>query len=124
MSGAIVLISNKIRCIARSPSSSPLYAPAAFEGSGKTPVTVSCPHPFVHSKMNAHEFMDGYILFMFEPSVTATRVLFLIALSIQFPRPVHRSSFHSQSQSHESITSLKVNGIVACCGQVVCVTTR
>ena len=121
MSGAIVLIAKKIRCIASSPSSSPLYAPAAFEGSGKPPVSRPC--PFVHSKMNAHEFMDGYILFKYEPSVTATRVLFLIALSIQLPRPVHRSSFHSQSQSHESITSFKVDGIVACCGRLVCETT-
>ena len=114
MSGLIVLIANKIRCIANSPSSSPLYAPAAFDSSGKPPVSLPC--HFVHSNMNAHEFMDGYILFLYEPSVTATRVLFLIALSIQLPCPVHWSSFHSQSQSHESITSLKVDGIVAFCG--------
>ena len=67
MSGLIVLIANKIRCISNSPSSSPLYAPAAFVSSGKP--HVSRPFPFVHSNMNAHEFMDGYILFMYGPSV-------------------------------------------------------
>ena len=74
MSGMIVLIANKIRCISNSHSSSPLYAPAAFDSSGKP--SVSRPCPFVHSNMNAHEFMDGYILFMYKPSVTATRVFF------------------------------------------------
>ena len=114
MSGLNVLIANKMRWIANSPSRTPLYAPAAFDSSGMPPV--SCHRPFVHSNMNAHEFMDGYILFMYEKSVTATRVLFLIDLSIQLPRLVHWRSFPSQSQSHESITSLKVDGIVACCG--------
>jgi hypothetical protein len=99
-----------------------INAPAAINSSGKPPVSRPC--LFVHSNMNAHEFMDGYILFMYEPSVTATSVLFLIAFSIQLPLPAHQSSFHNQSQSHESMTSLKVDGIVTYFGWLVCEMTQ
>ena len=107
----------RIRWIARRPMSSPRYEPASVVCSEKAPVIR--PLFFVHSKIKAQEFMLGKRSFMYDPLVTATSELSLIASIIHAPSPDILSPSHIHVFPHSSRTFWNVVGSLGGGGSTV-----
>jgi hypothetical protein len=87
---------------------SPLYVFATNDASDSLPII--CPQPLLHSRTNAAEHRFGNNSQVYNPSVTAIRVLLVIDLLNQDTPPVTVKCFHSQVFPHDCNTSKKEVG--------------